>query len=162
MILNMKKLLIVVCVLLLLLVFAECRKKIVEPRKAEETFTCEVMHPEWSKSITVYDVNIRQCTEEYTFSAFAAHLPRLKDLRIDVLWFMPVHPIGEKNRKGELGSYYSVKDFKAINPKFGTLDDFREMLDKAHEMGFYVLLDWVPNHTAWDNPLIYFRISCMV
>ncbi len=150
----MEKLLIVGAVLALLLVFAGCRKKVADQKIPGETFISEVKHPEWSKSVTVYEVNVRQYTEEGTFIAFTKHLPRLKDLGVEVLWFMPIHPIGEENRKGELGSYYSVKDFKAANPEFGTLDDFREMLDKAHDMGFYVLLDWVPNHTAWDNLLL--------
>ena len=154
MMINMEKILIGGAIVILVLVLAGCRKKIAEQKKPTGTFTSEVTHPEWSKSVTVYEVNVRQYTEEGTFSAFAAHLPRLKDLGVDVLWLMPIYPIGEENRKGELGSYYSVKDFKATNPEFGSLDDFRVMLDKAHEMGFYVLLDWVPNHTAWDNPLI--------
>jgi len=64
-----------------------------------------------------------------------------------------LHPIGEKNRKEKLGSYYSVKDYMDINPEFGTLDDFKTIMSKAHEMGFFVMLDWVPNHSAWDNPL---------
>ena len=150
----MEKLLIAGAVLILLFIFAGCRKKVAELKKPAGTFTSEVTHPAWSKSVTVYEVNVRQYTEEGTFSAFAEHLPRLKDLGVEVLWFMPIHPIGLENRKGELGSYYSVKDFKGTNPEFGTLDEFKEMLKKAHEMGFYVLLDWVPNHTAWDNPLL--------
>ncbi len=107
--------------------------------------------PEWAKDAVIYEVNTRQFTPEGTFEAFAAHLPRLKELGVDILWFMPIHPIGEEKRKGELGSYYSVKDYKAVNPEFGTFEDFRNLVAKAHEMGFYVLLDWVANHTAWDH-----------
>ncbi|KPL16526.1 MAG: alpha-amylase [Bacteroides sp. SM23_62] len=150
----MGKLLIVVAIIILSIVIAGCRKKISEQEKTAGTFISEVIHPEWSKSVTVYEVNVRQYTQEGTFRAFAEHLPRLKDLGVEVIWFMPIHPIGEKNRKGELGSYYSVKDYKATNPEFGTLDDFKDMLASAHEMGFYVLLDWVPNHTSWDNHLL--------
>lgn len=113
----------------------------------------ELTHPEWSKDATIYEVNIRQFTSEGTFDAFAEHLPRLKTLGVDILWLMPIHPIGEKNRKGNIGSYYSVKDYRAVNPEFGTLQDFKNLVNKAHEMGMYVILDWVANHSAWDNPL---------
>jgi len=105
----------------------------------------------WSGDAVMYEVNIRQYTPEGTFDAFAKHLPRLKDLGVEILWFMPIHPIGEKNRKGSLGSYYSIKDYKAVNPEFGTMSDFKELVAKAHEMGFKVLLDCVANHTSWDN-----------
>lgn len=113
----------------------------------------EIQHPEWSKNATIYEVNVRQYTEEGTFNAFSEHLPRLKELGVDILWLMPIHPIGEKNRKGGLGSYYSVYDYKAVNPDFGTLEDFKALVNKAHDMGMYVILDWVANHSAWDNPL---------
>lgn len=110
--------------------------------------------PEWTKNAVIYEVNIRQYTPEGTFKAFETHLPRLKELGVDVLWLMPVHPISEKNRKGSLGSYYSVKDYKAVNPEFGTMDDFKALVNKAHEMGFKVIIDWVANHTGWDNQWI--------
>lgn len=113
----------------------------------------ELIHPQWSKNATIYEVNIRQYTPEGTFNAFASHLPRLKDLGVDILWLMPIQPIGEKNRKGERGSYYAVKDYQAINPEFGTMDEFKSLVDQAHELGMYVILDWVANHSAWDNPL---------
>lgn len=114
----------------------------------------ELTHPEWSKNATIYEVNIRQYTPEGTFRAFESHLPRLKAMGVDILWLMPVHPIGEKNRKGTLGSYYSVKDYRAVNPEFGTLDDLKSLVKKAHDMGFHVILDWVANHSAWDNNLV--------
>jgi len=113
----------------------------------------ELTHPEWSKDATIYEVNIRQYTPEGTFKAFEAHLPRLKELGIDIIWLMPVHPIGEKNRKGSLGSYYSVKDYYGINPEFGTMEDFKVLVKKIHETGMHVIIDWVANHSAWDNPL---------
>ena len=97
------------------------------------------------------EVNVRQYTKEGTFAAFEQHLPRLKELGVDVLWFMPIHPISEKNRKGTLGSYYAVKDYKGINPEYGTKEDFKRLVDKAHEAGFKVILDWVANHTGCDN-----------
>jgi len=113
-----------------------------------------VHHPEWSKNATIYEVNIRQFTEEGTFDAFSAHIPRLKEMGIDILWLMPVHPIGEKNRKGTLGSYYAVKDYKGLNPEFGDADDFSALVQTAHENGMKVILDWVANHTAWDHAWI--------
>ena len=114
----------------------------------------ELTHPEWSRNATIYEVNLRQYTPEGTFKAFETHLPRLKDMGIDILWLMPIHPIGEKNRKGKMGSYYSVKDYYGINPEFGTEADFEHLVDKIHDMGMYVILDWVANHSAWDNPLV--------
>jgi glycosidase len=110
--------------------------------------------PEWVKNSVLYEVNIRQYTPEGTFKAFEAHLPRLKELGVDILWIMPIHPISVKNRKGSLGSYYSVKDYKAVNPEFGTMADFKELVNKAHELGFKVIVDWVANHTGWDNQWI--------
>lgn len=111
----------------------------------------EVTFPERAKDMTVYEVNIRQHTPEGTFNAFQQDLPRLKELGADLLWIMPVQPIGKKNRKGTLGSYYSIADYKAANPEFGTLDDFKAMVKAAHDLGLVVILDWVPNHTAWDH-----------
>ena len=113
----------------------------------------ELKHPEWSKNATIYEVNIRQFTPEGNFKAFEAHLPRLKEMGVDIIWLMPIHPIGEKKRKGKMGSYYSVKDYLAVNPEFGTMDDFKALVKKIHSMGMHVILDWVANHSAWDNPL---------
>lgn len=123
-------------------------------KNAESTLTGQAAHPEWSNDAVMYEVNVRQYTPEGTFKAFETHLPRLKDLGVEILWFMPIHPISEKNRKGTLGSYYSVRDFKGINPEFGTMEDFKTLVNKAHEMGFKVIIDWVGNHTGWDNPWI--------
>jgi glycosidase len=111
-----------------------------------------VTHPQWSVNANMYEVNVRQYTPEGTFNAFAQHLPRLKEMGVDILWFMPVTPIGIKNRKGTLGSYYSVKDYTAINPEYGTLDDFKALVQQIHDLGMYVIVDWVANHTAWDHP----------
>ncbi len=112
---------------------------------------CTVKHLDWTRNAVIYEVNVRQYTKEGTFAAFEQHLPRLKELGVDVLWFMPVHPISEKNRKGTLGSYYAVKNYTEINPEFGTKEDFKRLVDKSHEMGFKVILDWVANHTGGDN-----------
>ena len=122
-------------------------------KKEIKPFVSDVIHPEWTKDAVLYEVNIRQFTPEGTFNAFAEHLPRLKELGVDILWFMPISPIGVKNRKPLLGSYYSVKDYKDVNPEFGNLDDFRSLVSKAHDFGFHVIIDWVPNHSAWDNQL---------
>ncbi len=113
----------------------------------------KVVHPEWSKNATIYQVNVRQFSPEGTFAAVEKELPRIKALNVDIIWLMPVHPIGEKNRKGTLGSPYSVKDYYGVNPEFGTLEDLKRLVAAAHGLGLKVILDWVPNHTAWDNPL---------
>lgn len=112
----------------------------------------QVVTPEWAKNAVIYEVNTRQFTPEGTFKALSAHLPRLRELGVDILWFMPIHPIGVENRKGSLGSYYSVKDYKGVNPEFGTFDDFRNLVSEAHALGFKVILDWVANHTSHDHP----------
>ncbi len=106
---------------------------------------------DWAYNTNIYEINVRQYTPEGTFNAFADHLPRLKDMGVEILWFMPVHPIGEVKRLGSLGSYYSIKDYTAINPEFGTLDDFKALVRTARSMGFKVIIDWVANHTAWDH-----------
>ncbi len=105
----------------------------------------------WSRHAVIYEVNIRQYTEKGTFRAFMEHMPRLRDMGVDILWLMPVHPVGMMHRKGTLGSYYAVKDHSAVNPEFGTLDDLKALIKKAHNMGMRVILDWVANHTAWDH-----------
>jgi len=94
---------------------------------------------------------MRQFTEAGTFAAFAEHLPRLKDMGVQTLWFMPIHPIGITNRKGALGSYYSIKDFKDVNPEYGSQSDFKKLVEQAHALDMKVILDWVANHAAWDN-----------
>lgn len=108
----------------------------------------------WLDTCVLYEVNIRQFTQEGTFAAFENHLNRLKEMGVNTLWLMPIHPISETERKGTLGSYYAVSDYKAVNPEFGTMDDFKHLLNKAHDMGFKVILDWVANHTGWDNAWI--------
>ncbi|SMO75889.1 alpha-amylase family glycosyl hydrolase [Gracilimonas mengyeensis] len=107
---------------------------------------------EWSKNASIYEINVRQYSEEGTFDAVREDLPRLREMGVRILWLMPIHPIGEKNRKGPLGSYYSVKDYKGINPEFGDKADFARFVDEAHQLGFKVIIDWVANHTAWGHP----------
>ena len=105
----------------------------------------------WTKNAVMYEVNVRQFTPEGTFKAFSKHLPRIKNLGVDIIWFMPIHEIGQVNRKGSLGSYYSIKDYRSTNPEFGTLEDFNELVKQIHELDMKVIIDWVANHTSFDN-----------
>lgn len=109
-----------------------------------------VVHPEWVKDAVVMEINIRQFTQEGTLASLENHLDRLKDLGVDILWLMPIHPIGQEGMKEPLGSYYSPKDYYDVNPEFGTMEDFDHFLSVAHEKGFKVILDWVANHTSRD------------
>ncbi len=108
-------------------------------------------HPAWIMQGNIYEVNVRQYTPEGTFKAFEKSLDRLKDMGVQTLWFMPINPISKTDRKGSLGSYYAVSNYTAINPEFGTMDDWKELVNKAHDMGFKVIIDWVPNHTGADH-----------
>lgn len=110
--------------------------------------------PDWAKDAVIYEVNWRQFTPEGTIAAFEKHLVRLKNLGVDVLWFMPVNPISEEKRKEGLGSYYAVADYRGGNPELGTMDEFKNMVQKIHELGMKIIIDWVPNHTGWDHPWI--------
>lgn len=105
----------------------------------------------WAHHTNIYEVNLRQYTPEGTFTAFAKELPRLKKMGVHTLWFMPLTPISQKNKKGLLGSYYACADYEAINPEFGTHDDFKTLVKQAHKMGFKIIIDWVANHTGWDH-----------
>ncbi len=142
-----KSLFMLFCISLL---FTGCKTKPV-------TSDVKAKYPDWAKNAVIYEVNVRQYTPEGTFKAFEANLPRLKELGVDILWFMPINPIGVVDRKfpagakTSLGSYYSVKDYKGVNPEFGTEADFKELVTQAHEQGFKVILDWVANHSARDN-----------
>ncbi len=106
--------------------------------------------PEWVRSAVLYECNIRQFSATGNFAGVQAQLPRLRDLGIDVLWLMPIHPIGVERRKGSLGSPYSVRDYYAVNPDYGTISDLKNLVAEAHKLGLKVILDWVPNHTSWD------------
>ena len=111
-------------------------------------------HADWTRNASIYQINTRQFTKEGTFKAATGQLPRLKALGVDILWLMPIHPIGQAKRKGSLGSPYAVRDFRAVNPELGTLAEFRAFVDRAHALGLRVIIDWVGNHTAWDNVLM--------
>jgi glycosidase len=124
----------------------------------------------WLNQATIYEVNLRQYTSDGTINSFKKKLPKLKELGIDILWFMPIQPIGIKNRKAVgdsfvedfpnpdykkyWGSPYSISDYKQVNPRYGTLSEFKELTKLCHELDIKVVLDWVANHTAWDNPWI--------
>jgi glycosidase len=124
------------------------------PSLGEPAPLSSVVHPAWTRSANLYEVNLRQYTPDGTFAAFEAELPRLQRMGVDAIWLMPIHPIGERHRKGGLGSYYAVRDYTAVNPEFGTLADFQRLVTTAHALGLRVLIDWVANHTAWDHPWV--------
>jgi glycosidase len=110
--------------------------------------------PIWMKNAVIYQVNTRQYSASGTFDAVTADLGRLQKLGVDILWLMPIHPIGEVGRKGSMGSPYSVADYYGVNPDLGTEADLRELIDGAHAKGMKVILDWVANHSSFDNPWI--------
>lgn len=121
---------------------------------AQKKTTTKALPPVSDKMMenaVIYEANIRQYSSEGTFNAFAKDIPQLKKLGVKILWIMPIHPIGVEKRKEGLGSYYSVKDYRGVNPEFGNLQDFKNLVKKAHDNGMYVILDWVANHTAWDH-----------
>jgi len=153
--LNSKNLIILLISLFSLNFLTSCKNK-ENKDQTSKTDTVNFMRKviETTKHSNIYEVNIRQYTQEGTFNAFATHIPRLKQMGVDILWLMPINPIGEKNRKGSEGSYYSVQDYIKVNPEFGTEEDFRNLVKLAHENGMMIILDWVANHTAWDNPWI--------
>ena len=111
----------------------------------------QIAHPQWSRSAVLYEVNVRQYTPEGTLAAFERQLPRTDSLGVDIYWIMPVQPIGKLRRKGPLGSYYSVQNYTAVNPEFGTAADFKALVNDIHRRRKRVILDWVPNHTSFDN-----------
>jgi alpha-amylase len=123
----------------------------VKNEKTGNTMDTTANNKDWIKHTNIYEVNVRQYTKEGTFNAFANELPRLKEMGVETLWFMPITPIAQKNKKGVLGSYYACSDYTAINPEFGTMEDWKALVNKAHSMGFKVIIDWVANHTGWDH-----------
>ena len=106
---------------------------------------------EWKHHTNIYEVNVRQYTKEGTFRAFEKEMPRLKEMGVKTLWFMPITPISQKVKKGTMGSQYAAHDYVSINPEFGNLDDFKHLVNEAHKLGFNVIIDWVANHTGWDH-----------
>lgn len=143
----------VISLIVILLFISSCRQKQVSLEPIKTTWE-KPRVPDWHKNATIYEVNLRHYTQENTFKSFEAHIPRLKEMGIDILWFMPINPISLKNRKGELGSPYSIGDYYKTNPDYGTMEDFKSMVKAIHDAGMYIIIDWVPNHTGWDNPWI--------
>ena len=127
------------------------------PTLAEPDYTprdaVAVQNAAWTADAVLYQLNTRQFTPEGTFAAAQKQLPRLAAMGVDIIWLMPIHPIGEVNRKGSLGSPYAVRDYRTVNPELGTEADFRAFVEESHRLGLKVILDWVANHSAYDNPL---------
>jgi glycosidase len=110
--------------------------------------------PNWARNAAIYEVNVRQFSASGKFNEVEQRLESLRTMGVSIVWLMPIFPIGEQNRKGKLGSYYAVKDYRAVNPEYGTMDDFKSLVNKAHQLGMKVILDWVANHSAPDNKLV--------
>ena len=106
------------------------------------------------KDGVIYEANIRQYSESGKFKDFTKDIYKLKNFGVKIIWLMPIHPISKTNRKGTLGSYYSISDYKAVNPEFGSKDDLDELIKEAHKHDMLVILDWVANHTGWDHKWI--------
>lgn len=110
--------------------------------------------PDWLRRAVVYEIFTRNFSKEGDFNAVTARLDELQNLGVDVLWLMPIHPIGAKMKKGTVGSPYAVRDYYAINPDYGTSEDFKRLVSGAHQRGMKVVIDIVAGHTAWDSVLI--------
>ena len=113
-----------------------------------------LQQPDWSKDAVIYQVNTRQFSDAGNFDGVTDGLDDIQSLGADIIWLMPIHPIGEKHRKGELGSPYAVKDYYGINPEFGDSQSLKRLIRAIHDKGMKVIIDWVPNHSAWDNHLV--------
>ncbi|NDV91958.1 alpha-amylase [Alteromonas sp. 345S023] len=114
----------------------------------------KVTQPAWTKYGVIYQINTRQFSQQGNFQGVIDGLDRIAGLGVNCIWLMPIQPIGQMNRKGELGSPYAVKDYYGINPEFGSKSDFKRLVKEAHKRGLKVLIDWVPNHSAWDCDLV--------
>ena len=142
-------------ILILSFLILSCQNQAEEARKPkvktiEPTPFTPINNEIISKAV-LYEANIRQYSNEGSFNAFAEDLPVLKKMGVKIIWLMPINPISKTKSKGPLGSYYAVSDYTKVNPEFGTLDDFKSLVNKAHQLGMYVILDWVPGHTGWDH-----------
>ena len=162
----MKK--IIILLVIAIAVFA-CKEETKQSIKKEKTALRPISNADLETAV-IYEANIRQYSPEGTFNNFTKDIPELKKMGVKVIWLMPIFPISETKRKATggadskfasefpkeeqgkyLGSYYAVSDFTKINPEFGTIEDFRELVKTAHNNDIYVILDWVPNHTGWDH-----------
>ena len=158
--------------LFILSLFISCSEKQVVNEQTQATAVVDhTLMPDWAADANIYEVNTRHYTPEGTFSAFEKHLGRLQEMGVEILWFMPIHPISVEKRKATgdlmvadvdeknaldkyLGSPYAVADFKGVNPDFGSDEEFQHLVDAIHNAGMKIIIDWVPNHTGWDNPWI--------
>ncbi|ELI6455122.1 alpha-amylase [Flavobacterium psychrophilum] len=161
---SMKKIFII---LFLFSFFINCKKE--KPKNiTEKTIEIAPITPEMEDNAVIYEANIRQYSPEGTFNAFTKDIPKLKKLGVKILWLMPIHEIGLKNRNAKpdlsvdditdsiekkkyLGNPYSIKNYRSINANFGTKADLQKLIKTAHKNGIYVILDWVAHHTAWDH-----------
>ena len=105
----------------------------------------------WVNRSAIYEVFVRDFSPSGNLRGVTGGLDRIQAVGADVVWLMPIYPVGVAKRKGPLGSPYAVRDYRAINPAFGTAADFRALVNAVHARGMRLILDWVPNHTAWDN-----------
>ena len=153
--------------LAIVIVLTSCNNEKKQTTAEAETLKIDG-HTAWIMQGNIYEVNTRQYTPEGTFNAFSKHLERLKNMGVQTLWFMPINPISLKDRKRDstqLGSYYAVSDYRKINPEYGNMEDWKNLVNKAHEMGFKVIIDWVPTHSGADhywltkNPDFYVKDS---
>ena len=151
---SLSNILITLTIIGLITILVACKQAFDKKDSDTTTLITKPLTPEWHKNATIYEANLRHYTEDGTFSSFEEDLPRLKEMGIDIIWFMPINPISVKNRKGELGSPYAVADYYDVNPDYGTMEDFKHLLAEIHQQGMYCIIDWVPNHTGWDNPWI--------
>jgi glycosidase len=144
--------------LLVILVFTSCKESKKQASSAGvENGSANIIDTNWFVSSNIYEVNLRQYTREGTIKAFEKSLPRLKEMGVEILWFMPITPIGIEGRKEnpkEMGSYYAVRNYTAFNEDYGSMDDWKSFVKNAHTQGFKVITDWVANHSAPDNPWV--------
>ncbi|MFY8188510.1 MAG: alpha-amylase family glycosyl hydrolase [Flavobacterium sp.] len=154
----MEKSKFLLCLVVLLMLGCQNPKKEVDKTEANNPYEpspyVKLKHPDWIKNGAIYQINTRQFTQEGTLQAAEKELTRIKELGVNIIMLMPIHPIGVENRKGSLGSPYSIKDYYGVNPELGTMQDLKNFIKKAHELDMYVILDWVANHTSWDNELV--------
>lgn len=133
---------------------------IIDARRVDELLKGEYYNTparasaDWVRDARIYCVYLRSFSPEGTFSALQSRIPELKELGVNVIWLLPIHPVGIRNRKGSLGSPYSVRDYYEVNPEFGTMLDFRKLVDAIHRNGMKIIIDLVANHTAWDSKLL--------
>lgn len=145
-----------VYVLLLTLAFVSCSS-------SDDDSNTPAPYPQYGTSFgnmpskedaIIYQVNLRAFSQAGTLKGVQDRLTQIKELGVNVIYLMPIFPVGEERASGQLGSPYAVKDYKAVNPDFGTLEDLRTLVEEAHKKDMAVILDWVANHTAWDNAWI--------